>query len=77
MLLGHFLFGLWENGKISHLMVGVSFVEHAIERHVLHSTPATTSICIGTSSLAMISSWIICPTLAFWPQRPKVFLSIF
>jgi hypothetical protein len=77
MFLDHFLFGFLKNGTISHPMVSVSFVEHAVERHVLRSTPSRTSICIATSSLAMISSWIICPALIFWPQRPKVFLLIF
>jgi hypothetical protein len=33
--------------------------------------------CIATSSLAMISSWITCLALAFWPRRPNVFLPIF
>jgi hypothetical protein len=44
MLLGHFLFGFQENGTISHVMVSVSFVEHAVEGPVLRSTPTTTSI---------------------------------
>jgi hypothetical protein len=77
MLLGHFLFGFQENGTISHPIVGVSFMEHAIERHVLCSTPAMASICVATSSLATIPSWITCPALAFWLRRPKVFLPIF
>jgi hypothetical protein len=58
-------------------MVGVSFMEHVVEGHVLHLTPAMASICVATSSLATITSWIIRPALAFWPQRPKVFLPIF
>jgi hypothetical protein len=77
MLLGHFLFRFQENGAISRPMVGVSFMKHALEGPILHLTPAAGSICIAASSLVVISSWIICPGLAFWPRRPKVFLPIF
>jgi hypothetical protein len=77
MLLGNFLFGFQENGTISHLMVGVSFMEHVVEGHVLRLTPAIALTCVAASSLATISSWIICPALAFYPRGPKVFLRIF
>jgi hypothetical protein len=36
IFLDHFLFGFQENGTISHPMVGVSFMEHAVEGPVLH-----------------------------------------
>jgi ABC-type uncharacterized transport system permease subunit len=65
MLLGHSLFAFQENGTTSHLLIGVSFVEHAVEGPVLHLTPTKAAISIAASSLAMISSWIICPALAF------------
>jgi hypothetical protein len=65
MFLDHFPFRFQENGIISHSIVDVSFVKHAVEGLVFHSTPTTALICIATSSLAVISSWIICPALAF------------
>jgi hypothetical protein len=77
MFLCHFLFGLQENGTISCPVVSVSFVEYAVEGPILHSTLAMVSICVATSSLAMISPWVICLALDFWPHSPKIFLPIF
>jgi hypothetical protein len=65
MLLSHFHFGFEENGTNSHPMVDVSFVKHAVEGPVLNSTPATVATCVAASSLAVISSWIVCPALTF------------
>jgi hypothetical protein len=76
MTLGHFLFRLQENGIVSCPMVSVSFVEHAVERPVLHSTPTTASISIVASSLALVFYGITCSILTFCPWRSEVLLPI-
>jgi hypothetical protein len=68
MSLGHFLFGLQEDGTIPCLVASVLFTEHAIKQPVLHSTPATASVCVAASCLASIITRIMHPILTFCSQ---------
>jgi hypothetical protein len=43
VLLGHFLFGLQEDGTIPYTMICISLMEYVIQRYVLVSTPASAS----------------------------------
>jgi hypothetical protein len=58
-------------------MVCVSLVEHAIQRSVLVSVPASASIRITTSWNVVISSGVVRSALAFELWRFENFLPIF
>jgi hypothetical protein len=76
LLLSHLLFGFKENRTIPRLVIYVSLVEHAIQRFVLKSTSTSSSVCVATSRVVILSSGVKGSALVFLLWRSIIFLPV-